>query len=139
MKPAGLRWIIPGVDRMVRMSLREIVMDVPPQEVITRDNVSVKVNHPTSELGWLGLGESEHHWFGSSGWDHPHPGALYRSPPRLRPRWAGGEASASALFMIPAMTLRNAKPTFHAANSLTVTGSTSRSSISVIRGSLMLR
>ena len=43
-KPAGLRWIIPGVDRMVRMSLREIVMDVPPQEVITRDNVSVKVN-----------------------------------------------------------------------------------------------
>jgi regulator of protease activity HflC (stomatin/prohibitin superfamily) len=32
------------VDRMVRISLREIVMDVPPQEVITRDNVSVKVN-----------------------------------------------------------------------------------------------
>ena len=29
---------------MVRISLREIVMDVPPQEVITRDNVSVKVN-----------------------------------------------------------------------------------------------
>jgi regulator of protease activity HflC (stomatin/prohibitin superfamily) len=43
-KDAGLRWIIPGVDRMVRVSLREIVMDVPPQEVITRDNVSVKVN-----------------------------------------------------------------------------------------------
>jgi regulator of protease activity HflC (stomatin/prohibitin superfamily) len=43
-KPAGLRWIIPGVDRMVRIGLREIVMDVPPQEVITRDNVSVKVN-----------------------------------------------------------------------------------------------
>ena len=43
-KEAGLRWIIPGVDRMVRVSLREIVMDVPPQEVITRDNVSVKVN-----------------------------------------------------------------------------------------------
>ena len=43
-KQAGLRWIIPGVDRMVRISLREIVMDVPPQEVITRDNVSVKVN-----------------------------------------------------------------------------------------------
>jgi len=43
-KEAGLRWIIPGVDRMVRISLREIVMDVPPQEVITRDNVSVKVN-----------------------------------------------------------------------------------------------
>jgi regulator of protease activity HflC (stomatin/prohibitin superfamily) len=43
-KAAGLRWIIPGVDRMVRIGLREIVMDVPPQEVITRDNVSVKVN-----------------------------------------------------------------------------------------------
>ncbi len=43
-KEAGLRWIIPGVDRMVRIDLREIVMDVPPQDVITRDNVSVKVN-----------------------------------------------------------------------------------------------
>ena len=43
-RPAGLQWIIPGVDRMVRIGLREIVMDVPPQEVITRDNVSVKVN-----------------------------------------------------------------------------------------------
>ena len=43
-KTAGLNWIIPGVDRMVRIGLREIVMDVPPQEVITRDNVSVKVN-----------------------------------------------------------------------------------------------
>ncbi len=43
-KTAGLKWIIPGVDRMVRISLREIVMDVPPQEVITRDNVSLKVN-----------------------------------------------------------------------------------------------
>src|SRR5262247_1590885 len=43
-KDAGLKWIIPGVDRMVRISLREIVMDIPPQEVITRDNVSVKVN-----------------------------------------------------------------------------------------------
>lgn len=43
-KTAGLKWIIPGVDRMVRISLREVVMDVPPQEVITRDNVSVKVN-----------------------------------------------------------------------------------------------
>ena len=43
-KSAGFRWIIPGVDRMVKVSLREIVMDVPSQEVITRDNVSVKVN-----------------------------------------------------------------------------------------------
>jgi regulator of protease activity HflC (stomatin/prohibitin superfamily) len=43
-KTAGFKWIIPGVDRMVKVSLREIVMDVPSQEVITRDNVSVKVN-----------------------------------------------------------------------------------------------
>lgn len=43
-RAAGLRWIIPGVDRMVRIGLREIVMDVPAQEVITLDNVSVKVN-----------------------------------------------------------------------------------------------
>jgi regulator of protease activity HflC (stomatin/prohibitin superfamily) len=43
-RTAGLRWIIPGVDRMVRIGLREIVMDIPAQEVITRDNVSVKVN-----------------------------------------------------------------------------------------------
>jgi regulator of protease activity HflC (stomatin/prohibitin superfamily) len=43
-KQAGLKWIIPFVDRLVRISLREIVMDVPPQDVITRDNVSVKVN-----------------------------------------------------------------------------------------------
>jgi len=43
-RTAGLRWIIPGIDRMVRIGLREIVMDVPSQEVITADNVSVKVN-----------------------------------------------------------------------------------------------
>jgi regulator of protease activity HflC (stomatin/prohibitin superfamily) len=43
-KTAGLKWIIPGVDRMVKISLREIVMDIPSQEVITRDNVSIKVN-----------------------------------------------------------------------------------------------
>jgi regulator of protease activity HflC (stomatin/prohibitin superfamily) len=43
-RPAGLNWIIPLVDRMVTIGLREIVMDVPAQEVITRDNVSVKVN-----------------------------------------------------------------------------------------------
>lgn len=43
-KDAGFRWLIPLVDRMARVSLREIVMDVPAQEVITRDNVSVKVN-----------------------------------------------------------------------------------------------
>lgn len=40
----GLVLIIPFVDRYVRMSLRTIVFDVPPQEVITRDNVTCKVN-----------------------------------------------------------------------------------------------
>ncbi len=40
----GLIIIIPIIDRMRRISLRTIVTDVPPQDVITRDNVSVKVN-----------------------------------------------------------------------------------------------
>jgi len=40
----GLFFLIPIVDRMVRVSLRTIVDDVPPQDVITKDNVSVKVN-----------------------------------------------------------------------------------------------
>lgn len=40
----GLFFLIPIVDRMVRISLRTIVHDVPPQDIITRDNVSVKVN-----------------------------------------------------------------------------------------------
>jgi regulator of protease activity HflC (stomatin/prohibitin superfamily) len=43
-KGAGLRLVIWPIDRMVRISLRTIVLDVPPQDVITRDNVSVKVN-----------------------------------------------------------------------------------------------
>jgi regulator of protease activity HflC (stomatin/prohibitin superfamily) len=43
-KQAGLNFLIPFVDRMEKISLREVVMDVPPQDVITRDNVSVKVN-----------------------------------------------------------------------------------------------
>src|SRR4026208_1013165 len=40
----GLVLLLPFVDKMVRVSLRTITMDVPPQDVITRDNVSVKVN-----------------------------------------------------------------------------------------------
>ncbi len=43
-KSAGLRLIIPGIDRMVKVSMREVVMDVPPQDIITLDNVSVNVN-----------------------------------------------------------------------------------------------
>ena len=40
----GLQFIIWPIDRMVRISLRTIVHDVPPQDIITKDNVSVKVN-----------------------------------------------------------------------------------------------
>jgi regulator of protease activity HflC (stomatin/prohibitin superfamily) len=40
----GLVLLIPFVDKMVKVSLRTITMDVPPQDVITKDNVSVKVN-----------------------------------------------------------------------------------------------
>src|SRR5881409_2433335 len=40
----GVVVIIPLVDKLVRVSLRTITMDVPPQDVITKDNVSVKVN-----------------------------------------------------------------------------------------------
>src|SRR5574338_867324 len=43
-KGPGIVLLIPIVDRMVRVSLRTIVLDVPPQDVITKDNVSVKVN-----------------------------------------------------------------------------------------------
>ncbi len=43
-KGPGLIFLIPVIDKMVRVSLRTITMDVPPQDVITRDNVSVKVN-----------------------------------------------------------------------------------------------
>ncbi len=43
-KGPGLILVFWPIDRMVRMSLRTIVLDVPPQDVITRDNVSVKVN-----------------------------------------------------------------------------------------------
>jgi regulator of protease activity HflC (stomatin/prohibitin superfamily) len=43
-KGPGLIFLVPIIDRMVRVSLRVVAMDVPPQDVITRDNVSVKVN-----------------------------------------------------------------------------------------------
>lgn len=43
-KGPGLIFVFRPIDRMVRVSLRTIVFDVPPQDIITRDNVSVKVN-----------------------------------------------------------------------------------------------
>ena len=43
-KTPGLRMIIPFIDRMVKVDLRTVTRDVPPQDVITKDNISVKVN-----------------------------------------------------------------------------------------------
>ncbi len=43
-KGPGLVLVIPVVQQMVRVDLRTVVLDVPPQDVISRDNVSVKVN-----------------------------------------------------------------------------------------------
>ncbi|GAB4171488.1 MAG: SPFH domain-containing protein [Calditrichia bacterium] len=43
-KGPGIFLLIPVIDRMVKVSLRTVVMDVPPQDVITKDNVSVQVN-----------------------------------------------------------------------------------------------
>jgi len=43
-KGPGLIFVFAPIDRMVRVSLRTIVLDVPPQDIITRDNVSVKVS-----------------------------------------------------------------------------------------------
>lgn len=43
-KGPGLMILIPFIDRMVKVSLRTVVMDITPQDVITRDNVSIKVN-----------------------------------------------------------------------------------------------
>ena len=44
LKGPGLILLIPIIDKMVRVSLRTVVMDVPTQDVITQDNVSIKVN-----------------------------------------------------------------------------------------------
>ena len=43
-KGPGLIIVIPGLQQMVRVDLRTLVLDVPTQDVISRDNVSVKVN-----------------------------------------------------------------------------------------------
>jgi regulator of protease activity HflC (stomatin/prohibitin superfamily) len=43
-KGPGLIILIPIVDRMIRVDLRTITLDVPPQDIITRDNVTIKVN-----------------------------------------------------------------------------------------------
>jgi regulator of protease activity HflC (stomatin/prohibitin superfamily) len=43
-KGPGLILIIPGIDKLLRISLRTVALEIPPQEVITRDNISIKVN-----------------------------------------------------------------------------------------------
>jgi len=43
-KGPGFTWIIPFVDQMIKVDLRTIARDVPPQDIITKDNVSIKVN-----------------------------------------------------------------------------------------------
>jgi regulator of protease activity HflC (stomatin/prohibitin superfamily) len=43
-KGPGIIFLIPIIDKMIKVSLRTIVFDVPPQDVITKDNVSIKVN-----------------------------------------------------------------------------------------------
>ena len=43
-KGPGVIFVIPFIDRMVRLSIRTVTMDIDPQDVISRDNVSLKVN-----------------------------------------------------------------------------------------------
>jgi regulator of protease activity HflC (stomatin/prohibitin superfamily) len=43
-KGPGIIFLIPIIDRMIKVSLRIVVLDVPPQDIITKDNVSLKVN-----------------------------------------------------------------------------------------------
>jgi len=43
-KGPGLIIVVPGIQKMTKVSLRTVVMDVPPQDIITKDNVTVKVN-----------------------------------------------------------------------------------------------
>jgi regulator of protease activity HflC (stomatin/prohibitin superfamily) len=43
-KGPGIIFIIPGVDKLLRISLRTVTLDIPPQDVITHDNISIKVN-----------------------------------------------------------------------------------------------
>lgn len=44
LKEPGLRFVVPFVDELTRVDQRVITMDIPPQDIITRDNVSIKVN-----------------------------------------------------------------------------------------------
>ncbi len=52
-KGPGLIILIPVVDKMVKVDMRTITMDVPPQDVITKDNVSIKVNAASISVSWI--------------------------------------------------------------------------------------
>jgi regulator of protease activity HflC (stomatin/prohibitin superfamily) len=49
-KGPGLIFIIPGVDKLLRISLRTAALEIPPQDVITRDNISITVNAVQSTI-----------------------------------------------------------------------------------------
>jgi regulator of protease activity HflC (stomatin/prohibitin superfamily) len=46
-KGPGLFWLVPFIDKMVKVNLQTVTMDIPPQDVITKDNVTVRVNAVT--------------------------------------------------------------------------------------------
>src|SRR5688500_15694468 len=51
----GITYVIPWVEKMLRVDLRTVTMDVPPQDVITRDNVSIKIGRASCrERGEVG-------------------------------------------------------------------------------------
>jgi regulator of protease activity HflC (stomatin/prohibitin superfamily) len=52
-KGPGLFFLIPIVDRMVKIDLRTVTMDVPPQDLITRDNVPARVNAVVYFRYWI--------------------------------------------------------------------------------------
>ena len=69
-KGPGLIWVLFPIDRIVRVSLRTITMDVPTQDVITKDNVSVKVNAVQVPKGFYDETEGWHITYGDSDQDH---------------------------------------------------------------------
>lgn len=52
-KGPGLFWIPPFISRMVKVDLRIVTLNVPPQEVITRDNVTIKVTAVSTSMLWM--------------------------------------------------------------------------------------
>ena len=99
-KGPGLVLLLPIVQRMVRVDLRITVMDVPPQDVISRDNVSVRVNAVVPALvetpmanNMLGpdsamlFEKSARRWAGNDG-SPPGSRGLWGNSPSWLPRWA---------------------------------------------------